>query len=232
MNNTLAKNTQVSFLFTAGIYLILLSFIGYPLTTVLKPIPIICLIIGVLRADLLPKRKALLVIALGLSALGDIVLTLPIPLDLELGIGCFLFAHCFYIALFLKAFKYRVAHLFYYLPVLIVMTFFAVILIPFLGSLFIPVMIYSCILMLMVFSAFQVARQGFIIGAGAISFMLSDLILAFNVFVYPQIDAGIFIMFSYYSAQLLLTCGLIGLYKTDSSMIGTGNSWEIYTSKL
>ncbi|MCL9682714.1 lysoplasmalogenase [Legionella maioricensis] len=213
MTCTLPKHALLAFLFTAMIYLGLLSFITYPLTTLLKPIPIICLIIGTLHMNILPRAKTLIVFALSFSLLGDVVLTLPVSLTLELGIGCFLLAHCFYITLFLKVFEYRFSHFVYYLPVLLLMIVCAGILIPALGSLLIPVIIYFCILLLMVFSAFQVNQQGLIISAGALSFMVSDLTLGFNLFVYPQINVRIFIMLSYYLAQLLLIWGLVKIFR-------------------
>lgn len=213
MTCTLPKHAVLAFLFTAMIYLVFVSFITYPLTTLLKPIPIVCLISGVLQTNTLPRAKTIIALALGFSLLGDVVLTMPVSLALELGIGCFLLAHCFYITLFLKAFKYRFAHLVYYLPILFLMIYCAKVLMPSLGPLLIPVLIYFCILMLMVFSAFQVKQQELIVSAGALSFMLSDLTLAFNLFVYPQINVRIFIMFSYYIAQLLLTWGLVKIYK-------------------
>ena len=223
------KHAVFAFLFTAVIYLACVSFISYPLTTLLKPIPIACLIIGVLRTELLIGVKALIASALGFSLLGDIVLTLPAPLALELGIGSFLLAHCFYIALFFKAFKFRTSHLFYYVPILALMIFLALVLIPYLGALFIPVMVYFCILMLMVFSAFQVSHQGLIIGAGALSFMVSDLTLAFNLFAYPQVDVRVFIIFSYYIAQLLLTWGLVTLYKPSKHYSSLSSNEMNYT---
>lgn len=213
MTFTLPKHAILAFLFTALTYLGLVSFITYPLTTLLKPVPIICLLIGVLRMNILPRAKTLIIFALSFSALGDVVLTLPISLALELGIGCFLLAHSFYITLFLKAFKYRLSHIVYYLPILLLMIVCAQILIPALGSLLIPVIIYFCILMVMVFSAFQVNQQGLIIGAGALSFMLSDLTLGFNLFAYPQLNVRILIMLSYYVAQLLLIWGLVKIFK-------------------
>jgi uncharacterized membrane protein YhhN len=65
----------------------------------------------------------------------------------------------------------------------------------------------------MVFSAFQVNQQGLLIAMGALSFMISDLILGFNLFIYPQMNVPIFIMFSYYIAQLLLTWGLVKVFR-------------------
>lgn len=215
MTYNVPKSALLAFLFTAMFYVAYVSFITYPLTTLLKPLPIACLIIGVLQTDIARIAKILLVSALSCSLLGDIVLTLPVSLVLEFGIGFFLLAHCFYITLFLKAFQYRTSHLVYFVPVFSLMVFSAVILIPYLGSLMIPVIIYFCILMLMIFSAFQVSHEGLIIGAGAICFMISDLSLAFNLFAYQKVDGRIFIIFTYYTAQLLLTWGLVALYKKN-----------------
>lgn len=211
MTYSFPKPAAWAFLFTAFIYLISVTFITYPLTTFLKPIPILCLIIGVLQSNLLKWAKGILVIALGFSMLGDIVLTLPIKLTLELGIGCFLLAHCFYISLFLKSFEYNRFHLICFLPVLVLMITAACLLLPHLDALLIPVMVYFCILLLMAFSAFQVKRETLIIGSGALLFLISDLTLAFNLFLYPDVDVRIFVMFTYYAAQFFLTWGLVRL---------------------
>ncbi|HFR5453750.1 TPA: lysoplasmalogenase family protein, partial [Legionella pneumophila] len=107
MTYSFSKPVSWVFLFTAVIYLVSLSFIQYPATTVLKPIPIVCLIVGVFRTFLPLLAKIFLILALVFSLAGDVVLTLPVALQLELGIGCFLLAHCFYIALFLKSFQFN-----------------------------------------------------------------------------------------------------------------------------
>jgi len=78
MNLTLPKPVLYGFIFTAVVYLISLSavvylislsFIDYPLNTSLKPIPILILIIGVIRSDLVTWAKMSLVGALGFSML-------------------------------------------------------------------------------------------------------------------------------------------------------------------
>jgi hypothetical protein len=56
MTHTIPKQAVFGFLFTAVIYLVFLSFITFPLTTLLKPISIICLIIGVLRTDMVTSQ--------------------------------------------------------------------------------------------------------------------------------------------------------------------------------
>ncbi|HAU1476900.1 lysoplasmalogenase [Legionella pneumophila] len=213
MTYSFSKPVSWVFLFTAAIYLVSLSFIQYPVTTVLKPIPIACLIFGVFRTSLSSSAKILLVLALVFSLAGDVVLTLPFSLQLELGIACFLLAHCFYITLFLKSFQFNKLYFFYYLPILLLMVFIALTMIPYLGNLLIPVMIYFCVLMLMVFSAFQVKKETLMIGSGALFFLISDLTLALNLFIYTQADVRIFVMFTYYVAQFLLTFGLVRLYE-------------------
>ncbi|HCU5992122.1 TPA: lysoplasmalogenase [Legionella pneumophila] len=213
MTYSFSKPVSWVFLFTAVIYLVSLSFIQYPATTVLKPIPIVCLIVGVFRTFIPSSAKIFLISALVFSLAGDVVLTLPISLQLELGIGCFLLAHCFYITLFLKSFQFNKLHFFYYIPILLLMGFIAFTIIPYLENLLIPVMIYFCVLMLMVFSAFQVKKETLTIGSGALFFLISDLTLALNLFVYTQADVRIFVMFTYYVAQFLLTFGLVRLYE-------------------
>ena len=227
MTFTLPKYSLYAFLFSSLIYLAFVSFITYPITTMLKPIPIICLIMGVLQKDLFPQAKMLMISALSFSLLGDVVLTLPISLSMELGIGCFLLVHCCYISLFLKVFKYRSSQLGYYLLVLIFMSVFVSILIPKLGSLLIPVIIYVIVLLLMLFCAFQVKYQGLTIGCGALSFALSDISLAFSMFVYPQLDTRVFVMLSYYTAQLLLIWGLVIIYKQERYSAADGEEMNL-----
>ncbi|TIE17501.1 lysoplasmalogenase, partial [Legionella pneumophila] len=71
MTNSFSKPVSWIFLFTAVIYLVSVSFIQYPVTTVLKPIPIACLIFGVFRNSLLLSAKVFLILALVFSFAGD-----------------------------------------------------------------------------------------------------------------------------------------------------------------
>lgn len=210
---TLNRYVTFAFLVTALLYLSCLTYLSYPLTTLLKPLPIFCLMIGVWQSNLMPWAGRLLTCALIFSVFGDIVLTLPLEKGLELGIGGFLLAHCCYIVLFLKDYQFRLTHFMCYLPVLFVAGFAAFLLIPHLGALLIPVIIYLGILLLMVFFAFQVKHQGGLIAFGALIFFLSDLMLAFYLFAPPAVDLRIAIMAAYYSAQCLLISGLIIAHK-------------------
>ncbi|MCL5272722.1 MAG: hypothetical protein M1486_05395 [Gammaproteobacteria bacterium] len=54
MTYSLPKPASYAFLFTAVLYLVLVSFIDFPFNTVLKPIPIAFLIMGVLQSSRAP----------------------------------------------------------------------------------------------------------------------------------------------------------------------------------
>jgi len=209
----------ILFIITALFYIAIASYITYPMTTILKPIPILLLIVAVWQSSVLEQYKRLLILALGFSALGDIMLTLPIQLSLELGIGFFMVAHGCYIALFLKNDVFQVRQTIYFLPVLIVSVFVFFYLRPYAGELFLPVSIYICVLTAMVFCAFQSKQNTVLLASGALIFMLSDLILALNQFVFPGSYIRLLIMPAYYLAQCLLVLGVISLGRENNCAV-------------
>lgn len=215
MTYSLSKTACYVFLFTAAVYLGLINSINFPVTTVLKPIPIICLLLAVLQTEIVLGSKLLLVNALLFSIAGDVVLTLPIHWELELGIGCFLVAHCFYISLCWRLFEFNLKAGGYFIVILSFMLWVAFIMIPYLGALFIPVLVYLGVLLSLVFSALQVKQGAIVIGSGALFFLISDLALAVNLFMYPELNMKVGIMFTYYVAQFLLVWGLV---KEDSGL--------------
>ncbi|WP_316767044.1 lysoplasmalogenase [Pedobacter frigiditerrae] len=85
---------------------------------------------------------------------------------------------------------------------------------PYLGALKIPVMVYAFVISLM--GIMSVNRKGRVntisfnlIFFGAIAFLISDSILAYNKFVNPFNGAGIAIMTTYMLAQYLITVGSV-----------------------
>jgi uncharacterized membrane protein YhhN len=191
------------------LYLLLLSFIQYPLTTILKPIPILLLIIFSLQVIPKGEEKILLVGALGFSLCGDIVLTFSTKTALQVGILAFMAAHCFYICLFLKSIQFQRKGLTYFLPVLTLVIIVTYFLWPYTGEMKIPVTVYICLLTLMVFCSFQVKEQPLLIGLGSFLFLFSDFILALELFVLSVIPTTkILIMLLYYVAQFLLVIGI------------------------
>ncbi|KTD71484.1 transmembrane protein [Legionella steelei] len=191
------------------LYLGLLSFIQYPLTTILKPIPIALLMLFTLQVNCSKQVKTLLLFALGFSLLGDVFLTLPIKIALHVGILAFMATHCTYIWLFLKNICFRGKNLLSFLPILVFVLVSFYFLSPYLGEMEKPVAVYLCLLTLMVFCAFQVKQQSLLTRIGACLFLLSDFVLSLNLFVLANnTPTAVLIMFLYYTAQFLLVVSI------------------------
>lgn len=198
-------------------YLILLPFIQYPLTTALKPVPILLLMLFLIQITVGQPIKILLLIALGFSLIGDIVLTLPTKTALQAGILAFMATHCTYIYLFLKNGGFQGKNVIAFLPILLFVLIGGYFLWPYFGEMKIPVSLYLCVLTLMVLCSFQVKQQPFLIRLGACLFLLSDFTLALTLFVLTlNTLLAVLIMLLYYIAQLLLVVG-ITQWKTPSS---------------
>ncbi|KTD17797.1 lysoplasmalogenase [Legionella jordanis] len=217
-----SKIIIVLFLLTSLLYLSLLPFIQYPVTTVLKPMPIIFLIILVWQSMAKSSVRLLLYAALGCSLLGDVILTLPIRMALEGGILSFMLAHCAYIVLYYQDSRFQIKRLFYFSIVLLFIACSYWYLSFYLGNMLIPVSIYLLFLTLMVFSAFQVQQNAAFIIGGACIFLSSDFILALNQFVFLNHPlANFLVMLSYFMAQFLLVYGLSQRQHREESFQGS-----------
>lgn len=102
----------------------------------------------------------------------------------------------------------------YAFPVVLAGTGLLVVLVPKLGPLTIPVMVYSVVLMLMAMTAiFRYGRtyldSFWFVTAGALLFMASDSILAINKFHTSFAFAGSLIMLTYILAQYLIVEGVL-----------------------
>ncbi|NJN41978.1 MAG: lysoplasmalogenase [Flammeovirgaceae bacterium] len=101
----------------------------------------------------------------------------------------------------------------YSLPILLTGTGLITILFPGLDSMAIPVILYSCVLMIMVLTAlFRFGRTSsksfWMVFAGAILFMLSDSLIAINKFYFSFADADVQIMITYILAQYFIVEGI------------------------
>jgi uncharacterized membrane protein YhhN len=99
-------------------------------------------------------------------------------------------------------------------PIILAGTGLVVVLLPHLGDLKIPVMIYALVLTIMVLQAlfrfgFTSKRSFSLIFIGAVFFMISDSLLAINKFLQPLPLASLLIMTTYMSAQFLIVEGAI-----------------------
>ncbi len=67
-------------------------------------------------------------------------------------------------------------------------------------------------------AGFRQSNQFLLVALGALIFISSDTLIAINKFVYEFSAAGIFIMTTYYLAQLMITLGVIRHCKQHSDL--------------
>lgn len=165
------------------------------------------------------RGKALLLVpALGLGALGDAFLAWPGDEAFLRGLGSFLVAHLFYIALFMRigagtalmtSHGWRQGLATSMLALAPAMSLLLVPRVP--PALRLPVMAYSTVILAMVLAALTVSSTQVV--AGAVLFALSDTMLSTDEFLLapdsalrPPLQHGVWAL--YYSGQLLIASGL------------------------
>jgi uncharacterized membrane protein YhhN len=185
--------------------------------------PLILISLGVyywLRAS--EHRSILVLGAIFFSFGGDTLLMFDAgqPNFFTYGLVSFLISHIFYI------FAYRqhrdenttdglqgIQRVRLAFPIILAGTGLVLILYPVLGDMRFPVMAYALVLVLMVLNAlFRFGRTNnrsfWMVFAGAISFMVSDSLLAINKFLDAIPHAGLLVMSTYIVAQFALIEGL------------------------
>lgn len=183
--------------------LIMLSLIGYYLGAV-------------------EKRNGHMVRALFFCWAGDVLLLKQGDAEIFfiLGLVAFLLGHLLYILAYrelrwadasglLPTQKLRVSF-----PVALAGTGLIVVLLPTLGGLMVPVIVYAVVLMAMVMASFFRYGRTFsdsfwLVATGALLFMVSDSILAINKFHTPFPSAGPLIMLTYILGQYLIVEGVV-----------------------
>ncbi len=166
------------------------------------------------------RGPASLVAALALGAAGDFFLAVRPMAGFNLdqlfmaGLVSFLIGHLFYIFLFLHNRTTTHAHSFRMTAVLniILIAVFLVgvlaVIWPTLGGMRIPVLIYAAALTAMGISA-QFSGFSELASLGALSFVISDAMLAFAHFGQPFPHAALFIWFTYYIAQAAICLSVL-----------------------
>jgi uncharacterized membrane protein YhhN len=182
--------------------------------------PVIFKVLSILLLSVLGFRvDGLLGDALALSSLGDFLLGVRRlgSLDGEslflLGLGSFLIAHLVYIALFRKyqALVWRKpspARVWGVLAILAALGSMLRILRQSLGSMLIPVVVYSLVLSCMGISAMLADLATPLAGVGVLLFIASDAMIAINKFRGPFLGSEQLIWITYYSAQFLILRGV------------------------
>jgi len=158
--------------------------------------------------------------ALAFSCTGDILLLFVFrdPVYFILGLCSFLLAHIAYIILFIKELRKAKATFEIRKNALVVITIYLatllLILIPHLAGLTIPVLVYAIVISIMFYmawllSAYWPKPASVLLFTGALSFILSDSLLAVDKFYHPLPLAGFLIMLTYLYAQYSLVKGCL-----------------------
>jgi uncharacterized membrane protein YhhN len=188
----------------------------------MKPILLPILMGAVILSESFSTKKILLT-ALTFSWIGDIILLFTDRGELYFifGLVAFLISHLVYIALFSKQQNTRTNDnkALFLIGVLAILAYFVFMidtLFPKLGPLKIPVLVYAVVITTMLFFAFKgslkwaIPANNYIL-IGAIVFVSSDSILAFNKFYATIANASFFIMATYCLAQYLIVTGILKL---------------------
>ncbi|MEE9328715.1 MAG: lysoplasmalogenase [Parvularculaceae bacterium] len=197
------------FYLSALAYIATLHLTPYPGDFVLKALPALSLAFWVWRSPDSRVRLALIA-ALLLSALGDILLAfIPRGSDTFVaGLSAFLIAHLLFSMAFLRAPNRQPRPVYLIVFIVLLSATTAGLLVPKLGSMAGPVLVYSAIITLMTIAS---VRYGQLMAmAGALTFMVSDSLIAFNTFVLadPALSVRYLIMLTYYAALFLITHSL------------------------
>jgi uncharacterized membrane protein YhhN len=219
MKSSLLLKTYIGF---TSLYLIILYLDLEGFDWYMKPLLLPLLLAAVAVAKNFPAKKILLT-ALTFSWIGDIILLFADKGELYFifGLVAFLLSHLVYIVLFSKQPNTRINEKkeIFWLGILAILAYFFIMidtLFPKLGALKIPVLIYAIVITTMLFFAFKgslkwaIPANNYIL-IGAIVFVSSDSILAFNKFYAPIEHASFYIMVTYCMAQYLIVTGILKL---------------------
>jgi uncharacterized membrane protein YhhN len=211
----------VALFFTFYLFTIVLGFES--LNPFLKPLLIPSLLVFVFLSKM-KLNRALLIGALVFSTFGDIFLLFKQEMFFILGLGSFLTAHVLYILIFSRLIT-KFPPLAFHLMALVVfgvyLGFFLSYLWPNLKEMKIPVVVYALTISTMMWMAvgnWYVTRQksNLIIVLGAFLFVISDSILAIDLFHHSVENGRFFVMFTYLGAQFAIVYGLVkGVLKVN-----------------
>lgn len=185
-----------------------------PLKFILKPGTIVLMIVWVATArGITNTYRNWIMAGLSLSAVGDAFLLMKGDQWFMFGVFSFLIAHVLYITAFATRLKFAKLHLLAVVPIAV----YAFLLLRGLhggmfgeggsgGGMWIPVVVYVIVISLMAWGAVM-TRSGTAI-VGAVLFIISDSLLAWNKFVSPFEGSGYAVMITYYLAQGLIAASV------------------------
>ncbi len=220
----MVKNTTILkiFLGFAAIYLLANLFGQEQMAFYMKPFLLLLLFLSVLVSKKFPTKNILLT-ALAFSWLGDVLLMFVSNNAnfFIFGLIAFLISHLTYIVLFSRQpkteFENNAALLRFGAGFIVLyLCLMLKVLLPHLGAMRLPVTVYALTISTMLFFAFKgnlnwKKPAGHFVMFGAMFFVVSDSILAFNKFYAPIPFNTFLIMSTYCAAQYLIVKGVLKL---------------------
>ncbi|MFC2050649.1 lysoplasmalogenase [Chloroflexota bacterium] len=192
----------------ALIFIAALPFQPYAGNFVIKAIPAIVLaVLALITVSRITGK--LLFVSLLFCAAGDVALELEAGKYFIVGLGLFLIAQIMFIAAFSRDSKMQRSRI----PIIVVLAIYALaiatIMTPSLREMALPVYCYLVVITLMgIFAALRGAKNKFTL-YGAISFIVSDSIIAINKFMMPVPAVDYIVMITYYLALFLIVYGFL-----------------------
>lgn len=197
------------FVVVASVHLVVLfvhaDALAFPTKAMLMPALLLAFLVA------LPSRRSEITLwgslALLLAWAGDVILGTPGEIGFIVGLASFLLAHVAYLVLYLRPLRTRRIP-WYALVFVIWWVALVVLLLPYVGDLAIPVAVYGLVLCSAAAVAMGTRR---LVALGAVTFLVSDTILAFKMF-HPNFvlwQADFVIMFFYISGQALIILGAV-----------------------
>lgn len=209
-NRKFIRNCHILFFSMALTYIAFLWSRPYPLDFMVKSIPIFCL--AILTFVLVPgPRGKLMTSGFLFSGAGDVILAINQGQYFVYGLSAFLVAHIFYIIAFLSGgmIKMTLVRKAAAAAMVVYGSTLGVVMLPGLGEMTFPVLIYLAVILVMGVSACAAGTNHGLIIAGAALFIVSDSLIAINKFLTPIPAASLFIMTTYYAGQFLICRGVI-----------------------
>lgn len=202
----MTRAIHITFAVTALLYLVLLPW-PLPTDALFKMLPIAVLAMAVFRQAEVVHRPIIL-LALLFSATGDVLLELDWFIA---GVAAFLLAQvCYTVLFFIHRERWQTRW-----PASLLLLFYivvmAVVLLPNLGDMTIPVVAYLTVISAMGLFALQSRLPLVPAILGALVFIASDSMIAIDRFLAPIPLRSYWIMMTYYAAQWLLVRGFLSV---------------------
>lgn len=187
-------------------YVFAAMFTNYPLDFMHKALPAL-LLAGWLH-HLKLRHGYVAISAMLFCAAGDIFLKLPLAHGFVAGLSAFLIGHLLFACFFYQWAVWLPRKLIALVALIAVMLGIGALILPQTGQLLWPVSAYFLVITAMAITAIIATKKSLLLAGGALTFMLSDVMIGVNKFIMPVPFEHLLIMLSYYLALYLLAIGI------------------------